>query len=44
MTKDMKQRHPKYRDVKDYEFPLTEDLEDTEKRVVSYWNEEIALT
>ncbi|MDA2239577.1 2,3-diphosphoglycerate-dependent phosphoglycerate mutase [Bacillus cereus group sp. Bc222] len=34
--------HPKYRDVKDYEFPLTEDLEDTEKRVVSYWNEEIA--
>ncbi|PGW60361.1 2,3-diphosphoglycerate-dependent phosphoglycerate mutase [Bacillus cereus] len=34
--------HPKYRDVKEYEFPLTEDLEDTEKRVVSYWNEEIA--
>ncbi|PES73114.1 2,3-diphosphoglycerate-dependent phosphoglycerate mutase [Bacillus cereus] len=34
--------HPKYRDLNDYEFPLTEDLEDTEKRVVSYWNEEIS--
>ncbi|MCU5376851.1 2,3-diphosphoglycerate-dependent phosphoglycerate mutase [Bacillus cereus] len=34
--------HPKYRDVKENEFPLTEDLEDTEKRVVSYWNEEVA--
>ncbi|EJS77608.1 2,3-diphosphoglycerate-dependent phosphoglycerate mutase [Bacillus cereus] len=34
--------HPKYRKLKDSEFPLTEDLEDTEKRVVSYWDEEIA--
>ncbi|HDR4602686.1 2,3-diphosphoglycerate-dependent phosphoglycerate mutase [Bacillus cereus] len=34
--------HPKYRDLKEYEFPRTEDLEDTKKRVVSYWNEEIA--
>ncbi|QWH18771.1 2,3-diphosphoglycerate-dependent phosphoglycerate mutase [Bacillus mycoides] len=34
--------HPKYRDLKDNKFPLTENLEDTEKRVVSYWDEEIA--
>ncbi|WP_242660758.1 2,3-diphosphoglycerate-dependent phosphoglycerate mutase [Bacillus tropicus] len=33
--------HPKYRDLKEYKFPRTENLEDTEKRVVSYWNEEI---
>lgn len=34
--------HPKYRDLKENKFPLTENLEDTEKRVVSYWDEEIA--
>ncbi|MFK4334283.1 2,3-bisphosphoglycerate-dependent phosphoglycerate mutase [Bacillus sp. RC240] len=45
LTKDDKRyeaAHLKYRDLKDHEFPLTEDLEDTEKRVVSYWDEEIA--
>ncbi len=33
---------PKYRDLKENQFPLSENLEDTEKRVLSYWNEEIA--
>lgn len=33
--------HPKYKGLKVEEFPLTENLEDTEKRVLSYWSEEI---
>jgi 2,3-bisphosphoglycerate-dependent phosphoglycerate mutase len=32
----------KYGDLKDGEFPLTENLEDTEKRVLKYWYESIA--
>ncbi|WP_028545352.1 2,3-diphosphoglycerate-dependent phosphoglycerate mutase [Paenibacillus taiwanensis] len=30
--------HPKYAALAKGEFPLTENLEDTEKRVVNYWN------
>jgi 2,3-bisphosphoglycerate-dependent phosphoglycerate mutase len=33
---------PKYGELKDSEFPLTENLEDTEKRVLKYWYEAIA--
>ncbi|MED1205618.1 2,3-diphosphoglycerate-dependent phosphoglycerate mutase [Heyndrickxia acidicola] len=33
---------PKYKSLKKGEFPLTENLSDTEKRVVSYWHEKIA--
>ena len=33
---------PRYKDVSNGEFPLTENLEDTEKRVLKYWDEEIA--
>ncbi|AHD05691.1 2,3-diphosphoglycerate-dependent phosphoglycerate mutase [Paenibacillus larvae] len=34
--------HPKYKGLKEGEFPLTENLEDTERRVLFYWDEEIA--
>jgi 2,3-bisphosphoglycerate-dependent phosphoglycerate mutase len=34
--------HPKYKELKDGEFPLTENLEDTEKRVLAYWHGEVA--
>lgn len=47
LTKDDKRfeaSHPKYRELKEGEFPLTENLEDTEKRVLSYWHSEIAPT
>ncbi|MFL0268176.1 2,3-diphosphoglycerate-dependent phosphoglycerate mutase [Candidatus Clostridium radicumherbarum] len=33
---------PKYGELKEGEFPLTENLEDTEKRVLKYWYEAIA--
>ena len=33
---------PRYRELKDGEFPLAESLADTEKRVLTFWNEEIA--
>lgn len=33
---------PKYSELKEGEFPLTENLEDTEKRVLKYWYEAIA--
>ncbi|MFC7392918.1 2,3-diphosphoglycerate-dependent phosphoglycerate mutase [Scopulibacillus cellulosilyticus] len=33
---------PKYKDLKEQEFPLTENLADTEKRVLKYWHETIA--
>ncbi|MCM3626950.1 2,3-diphosphoglycerate-dependent phosphoglycerate mutase [Paenibacillus glycanilyticus] len=33
---------PRYKELKDGEFPLTENLEDTEARVLRYWNAEIA--
>lgn len=33
---------PKYAELKEGEFPLTENLEDTEKRVLKYWYEAIA--
>ncbi|WP_209847291.1 2,3-diphosphoglycerate-dependent phosphoglycerate mutase [Paenibacillus sediminis] len=33
--------HPKYKDLKEGEFPLTENLEDTGERVLQYWNETI---
>ncbi|MFD0771695.1 2,3-diphosphoglycerate-dependent phosphoglycerate mutase [Bacillus sp. CGMCC 1.60114] len=32
---------PRYKYLKEGEFPLTECLEDTEKRVLTYWHEEI---
>lgn len=32
----------KYKDLKENEIPLTENLEDTEKRVLQYWHEVIA--
>ncbi|OPA79502.1 phosphoglyceromutase [Paenibacillus selenitireducens] len=34
--------HPKYKALKEGQFPLTESLEDTERRVLKYWNEAIA--
>ncbi|EJS14147.1 2,3-bisphosphoglycerate-dependent phosphoglycerate mutase [Bacillus cereus VDM062] len=34
--------NPRYKTLKKDEFPLTECLEDTEKRVVDYWHSEIA--
>ncbi|QKE72414.1 2,3-diphosphoglycerate-dependent phosphoglycerate mutase [Arthrobacter citreus] len=34
---------PRYKDLLEGEYPLTESLEDTEKRVLKYWNEEIAI-
>jgi len=34
--------NPKYKDLAEGEFPLTENLEDTERRVLNYWMEEIA--
>jgi 2,3-bisphosphoglycerate-dependent phosphoglycerate mutase len=36
--------NPKYKDLKEGEFPLTENLADTEKRVLKYWQETIAPT
>lgn len=33
---------PKYKDLKEGEFPLTESLEDTKNRVMTYWEEQIA--
>ncbi|MDT8716905.1 2,3-diphosphoglycerate-dependent phosphoglycerate mutase [Clostridium sp. 19966] len=33
--------NPKYRDLTEDEYPLTENLEDTEKRVLKYWKESI---
>lgn len=33
---------PKYSELSEDEFPLTENLEDTEKRVLKYWHESIA--
>lgn len=33
---------PRYNELKEGEFPLTESLQDTEKRVLTYWDEEIA--
>lgn len=33
---------PKYSELSEDEFPLTENLEDTEKRVIKYWHEAIA--
>jgi 2,3-bisphosphoglycerate-dependent phosphoglycerate mutase len=33
---------PRYKDLKEGEFPFTENLEDTEKRVLKYWNASIA--
>ncbi|MFD3449983.1 2,3-diphosphoglycerate-dependent phosphoglycerate mutase [Microbacteriaceae bacterium 4G12] len=33
---------PRYKHLKEGEFPLTECLADTEKRVLTYWHEEIA--
>jgi 2,3-bisphosphoglycerate-dependent phosphoglycerate mutase len=33
---------PKYSELSEDEFPLTENLEDTEKRVLKYWHEAIA--
>ncbi|MEH7611330.1 2,3-diphosphoglycerate-dependent phosphoglycerate mutase [Gottfriedia acidiceleris] len=33
---------PRYKNLLKDEFPLTENLEDTEKRVLTYWDEEIA--
>ena len=33
--------HPKYHDLLPGQFPLTESLEDTEKRVIQYWKQEI---
>lgn len=33
---------PRYSDMADGEFPLTENLEDTEKRVLKYWHETVA--
>ncbi|TKI26599.1 2,3-bisphosphoglycerate-dependent phosphoglycerate mutase, partial [Bacillus cereus] len=35
---------PRYKTLKKGEFPLTECLEDTEKRVLAYWHSEIAPT
>jgi 2,3-bisphosphoglycerate-dependent phosphoglycerate mutase len=35
-------KDPKYADLKESELPLTESLEDTEARVMPYWNNEIA--
>lgn len=32
---------PRYKDLKEEEIPLTENLEDTEKRVIQYWNSDI---
>ncbi|MFD0868916.1 MULTISPECIES: 2,3-diphosphoglycerate-dependent phosphoglycerate mutase [Paenibacillus] len=32
---------PRYKDLKEGEFPLTENLEDTEERVLKYWHETI---
>jgi 2,3-bisphosphoglycerate-dependent phosphoglycerate mutase len=34
--------NPKYKDLQEGEFPLTENLADTEKRVLKYWHEQIA--
>ncbi len=34
--------NPKYKALAEGEFPLTENLEDTERRVLHYWTEEIA--
>ncbi|MFD0617040.1 2,3-diphosphoglycerate-dependent phosphoglycerate mutase [Paenibacillus sp. GCM10027629] len=34
--------NPKYKSLAEVEFPLTENLEDTERRVLKYWTEEIA--
>ncbi|WP_094699998.1 2,3-diphosphoglycerate-dependent phosphoglycerate mutase [Brevibacillus laterosporus] len=47
LTKDDKRfeaSYPKYKGLKEGEFPLTENLEDTEKRVLAYWNTEIVPT
>lgn len=33
---------PRYRNLKEGEFPLTENLDDTERRVLKYWEEKIA--
>lgn len=33
--------NPKYKDLAEGEFPLTENLEDTERRVLAYWNEKV---
>ncbi|KMT22150.1 2,3-diphosphoglycerate-dependent phosphoglycerate mutase [Clostridium cylindrosporum] len=33
--------NPKYRELNEDEFPLTENLDDTEKRVLKYWHESI---
>ncbi|MBP0725975.1 2,3-diphosphoglycerate-dependent phosphoglycerate mutase [Bacillus sp. RG28] len=33
---------PRYKDLKEGDFPLTESLEDTEKRVLKFWDEAIA--
>lgn len=33
---------PRYKDLKEGEFPLTESLEDTKNRVMTYWEEQIA--
>lgn len=33
--------HPKYQELKEGEFPLTENLDDTERRVLLYWDKEI---
>lgn len=33
---------PRYRSLREGEFPLTENLEDTERRVLRYWDESIA--
>jgi len=35
---------PRYKDLKKEEIPLTESLEDTEKRVLPFWNETIVPT
>jgi 2,3-bisphosphoglycerate-dependent phosphoglycerate mutase len=35
---------PKYKDLNEGEVPLTENLQDTEKRVLTYWHEIIAPT
>lgn len=33
---------PQYKDLREGEFPVTENLDDTEARVLSYWNETLA--
>ncbi len=41
MTQDTLAMHPKYKDLTPEELPRTENLLDTVKRVIEYWNSDI---